>query len=200
MNSGQAKNILKRYIADKPGFCGAVTELASTVNTPDVLALDNKDRVHEFEIKVSRQDLKNEITSARIAFGIDKVEKYAGVENVIYWSDGSYHLKNDLSRTDKRFSKLQKHKNYAHRYLRHSKFDFYRTYVPHKFSIAVPHDLVDYAKEFMKGLPYGIFDLSYCRVIRSAKILTEQPASKDVVSLMFSRAINEYYKYPKEIV
>ena len=198
MNSRQSKDRLKNYIAWKPGFAGAVTELASFLGTPDVMALDNKDRTYEYEIKVSRQDLRNEIISARVAHKIDKPEKYIGIENVYYYDDGDFMLKNDIGNKDKRFAKLGKHKRFYYRYSRHPKYDHYNNQIPHKFYIAVPHELVDYAKEFMKGLPYGIFDLSYLRIVRSAKILTEQPANASVLSSMFSRAINEYYKYVKE--
>lgn len=196
MNSNKAKDILKRYIAYRQGYRGAVTELASHVGNPDVLALDNKDHAVEYEIKVNRQDLRNELISARLAYGIDKPEHYVGIDNVSYHEGGGYWLKNNIATKDKRFSKLGKHRTYCHRYKRHPN-DYIHNHVPHKFYFAVPTELAEFAKTFSKGLPYGIFDLDRMRVLRSATILTEQPTSSKVLSDMFARAINEYYKFPK---
>lgn len=189
MTSKQAKDILKVYAADHQKYYGAATEV-SNANNADILTLDNRGRCVEFEIKVSRQDLRNEVIGARIAFEIEEREKhYIWVEEKDW--NGELHK---VRKQGKKFDKIGKHAHYYMRYTRHD-FDYEHNFCPYKFYFAVPEELVAYAKELVKGLPYGIFDLSYPKVIKPAKILTQRPVSDKVLKEMFHRAINEYYRF-----
>lgn len=188
MNSKQAKDILKSYTADHQKYYGAATEVASA-NNADILTLDHRKRCVEFEIKVSRQDLRNEAIGARIAWQLENPEDHYVWGEEKGWNGEMQRVRKPC----KKFDKVPKHAGYYKHYIRHD--HDYGYFVPHKFYFAVPHELVDYAKQMVKGLPYGVFDLSYPRIAKPAKILTQNGATDRVLIEMFARAINEYYRF-----
>lgn len=187
MNSKQAKDVLKSYTADHQKYYGAATEVASA-NNADILTLDFRNRCVEFEIKVSKQDLRNELIGARMAWGLEKEEDHYVWGEEKGWNGEMRRVRKPC----KKFDKLPKHTRYRMHYMRDDRD--YGYFVPHKFYFAVPHELVDYAKEMVKGTPYGVFDLSYPKIAKPAKVLTQKPADNRVLTEMFVRAINEYYR------
>lgn len=188
MNAKQAKDILKSYTADHQKYYGAATEV-STANNADILTLDHRKRCVEFEIKVSRQDFRNEVIGARMAWGLEKPEDHYVWGEEPGWNGEMRRVRKPCAK----FDKLPKHTHYYNHYTRNE--HDYGYFVPHKFYFAVPESLVVYAKEMTKGLPYGVFDLDNVKIAKPAKVLTQNPVSDRVLVEMFARAINEYYRF-----
>lgn len=172
MTSKRAKYLMLSGLNQQGSVAGAVTELVA-LNNADVVALRYNGIVVEYEIKVSRSDLRNELVGARCAWGVDDVERYRPTSA------------NDF-RWPKVLDKYNKHIGYKG--LRKRGYGFR----PNLFYFAVPDHLVDYAKDMVRGTSYGVYSIAPFECVKRAKSLHSESCSSELARYLFARAILEY--------
>lgn len=163
-NNLAAKELRDYLVRCFSGFdSGASAVVTETINGADVIVHKWKDGFVEYEIKTSKSDLLGEVKCARVAWGLDHISLFARNPEIEHYHTLSHN-------------KLVKHKHYATNSSR------VLTFVPAKFYFAVPLELIDYAVEKTKGLPYGVWS---GKVYKPAKKLEHyQYDSSDVLALL----------------
>ena len=175
-------------------YAGGVYESANHWNA-DMLAVKYNGKITEFEIKVSKADLRGEVAAARSALLPDTVEQtplfpYAtaeAIEQNPYLGKMQVRIRKDVKLSH---TKIAKHRCYL---VDHTK-DMYSCrplFYPNLFYFAVPGDLVDYALEAVIGLPYGVFNLDSMSVAKSAKSIRTEPYESGVYLDLFNRACTQ---------
>jgi hypothetical protein len=163
-NSKQVTTDLMAYLRCQRRMYLLATEVKYNRCRSDVLALDNK-AIVEFEVKISKADFLKDFDKT-LVLGYRKW-KTSIPKHAMY--TGSV-------KTDKKY------------------------FVPHYFYFVVPMELVDVVKEKCKSHPsYGIVGWSmeiegHIRLIKSPRLLTNDPPNKRVVQKILQRATSELVK------
>ncbi len=199
VNSIDAKKHLASYVsAQSAQYMGGVWESVHHWNA-DFIAVKWTHNITEFEIKLTRADLRGEISAINAVLGGDIHEQYE------LWGRQHQRIKPDLKPSH---TKIEKH----HHYLIERKKDHFTNqpqndlFIPNLFYFAVPHELVDYAKELTEGMKYGVFDLNRMTIVKRASKLHDEAHSKNSIFHLFSRACTlrsgdrfEALKYAEEL-
>lgn len=174
----------KRLLAYTTGFntpyMGGVWEVANLWNA-DFIAVKWDGRITEYEIKVSLADLRGEVAAIREALKPGTILKQTNM----------FGTRNRV-RPDVKLShtKIEKHHHYL---VEHKKPDMSYEwsqvmFYPNIFYFAVPSELVAYAVDVLKGLPYGVFDLDNMKVVVKAKSLRKEGHGARTFIHLFNRS------------
>lgn len=181
MTAKDAKQHLAAYVsAQSSQYMGGVWESSNHWNA-DFIAVKWTHKISEFEIKVSRADLRGEIAAIRSVLAEPVYEQYE------LWGRTHERIRSDIKHSH---TKVEKHHHYLverkkDRFTGQPQTDLFR---PNLFYFAVPSDLVDYAMEQTGGLKYGVFDLNRMEVRKRATSLHDDPHSVGAMLGLFSRA------------
>src|SRR4051794_10602086 len=138
MTSLQAKHKLIRYLNGfGTNYTGAVYEAANLSNA-DVIGVKYDGKISEFEIKVSRADLRGELAAIRAALVPDSVEQ---VE--MPWGSPRQRVRTDIKLSH---TKIMKHRHYLFEHMK-DEYNGREFFYPNTFYFAVPSDLVVQALE-----------------------------------------------------
>ena len=181
MNSIQAKKILTGYCsAQSAQYMGGVWESSNHWNA-DFLAVKWTYQITEFEIKVSRADLRGEIKAIEAVLTGNVHEQYE------LWGRQHQRIRLDVKPSH---TKIEKH----HHYLVERKKDHFtgqpqdHLFIPNLFYFAVPGEMVEYAKELTAGMKYGVFDLDKMTIVKRGSKLHNDEHSRSTLYNLFSRA------------
>lgn len=190
MDSKTAKTIIKDRCAEWGNDYAAAVEEVTNTRSADLIAVEWGGRITEFEIKVSRSDLRGEVRAifAAMTPGIMRSMDvgYGSTEKRWYITPDT-----KLSRT-----KIDKHHHYiveTHReHDRMAGNNWVMMFKPHRFYFAVPGELVEYAKELLKPIKqYGVYCIETGKIEKRAYALhTEQLPSRVYFDLL-TRACTE---------
>lgn len=175
----EIKKLMLKRLNWRAGYSGAITEL-QLFNNADIIAVKYDGHIVEYEIKTSRADLRNELIALRCAWGLEDVHEYE--------HQGTWQLHNGLR-------KYSKHLKYATR----NPKDKWWVWIPNYFYLCIPHELCEYAVAQVSSvnIPYGVYCIDCDQVKRRPKKIHREILLQPMAVSIFSRAINEYYKYPK---
>ena len=172
MTSNEAKLSLLKYYMYKRDYVYAATEVMVPIGCfADILTYDRKLFATEIEIKVTKADFMLEIKS---------VNKARDTNNLIV---------SRQKKCLKHFIYLREAKDYLRRY------NLVSVILPSKFYFAVPEELIDFAKEYVKS-PYGLISLPndyYCdpKVVKRGQYLHKEPLTTDNVIKLSRKACTE---------
>jgi hypothetical protein len=159
----------------------------------DFLAVKWTWDITEFEIKLSRQDLRGEVNAIKEAM------TNAIHEQVEMWNGTRQRIRKDIKHSQ---SKVEKH----HHYLVEFRKDWYTgepqqdLFRPNLFYFAVPNELVGYAVEITQGMKYGVFDLDKLVVAKRATKLHSDEHSRGCLYHLFSRACTIRHEIDHEYI
>lgn len=136
MNSQDLKIATLNWLLFRRNFLGAFTE---SYNQADVLGVTRSFYSHEFEVKISKEDLVKELKAVRFLIGADTNMRRARAAN-----------------------KLIKHKTYLETWKPPSLDNPVPAivnpyFIPNYFSFVVPPAIVEFTQRSVEGTPYGVF-------------------------------------------
>jgi hypothetical protein len=191
VTSKDAKKRLSFYVRNQSSqYMGGVWESVHHWNA-DFIAVKWDHKITEFEIKVSRADLRSEIGAVKFSLEENVFEQYE------LWGRLHQRVRRDVSLST---TKVEKH----HHYLVERKKDHFTgsentgSFRPNLFYFAVPHVLVDYAIEQTQGLKYGVFDLDAMRIVSRGSKLHDEAHSMSSIFHLFSRACTLQFENSRE--
>lgn len=195
MRASEYKKIMKGHLYSK-GYGGVVEEVVNTWHA-DIIGVNFKGEVNEFEIKVSITDLRGEIKAIRRALSGDiykKVQHQTG-----FWSYNHVDVDEKVSLT-----KLEKHYCYlvgdqqaamtfnGPEGAGISSDNPRACFIPNRFYFAVPTALIDKAKELLSDITlYGLFNADTGEIVKPSRKLPRSQFSRRVFFDLFIRSCTE---------
>ena len=174
-----------------------------SLNNADLITVKRSMLTVEFEIKISRADLINEIKAIKEAVKIYKKGFKSAAELQKYiWSEWRKERKEELKISCTKFGKHR-------RYLHAKKFkEYVSDFVPNEFYFFVPKKLKDVALQGIEDTPYGVygywkFKLSGeerfgFEIVKKAQKITTEKIDLETVLHLARKASNDCYLLRRE--
>lgn len=177
-SSKEVKKHLLFYLLYRVNYLGAFTEYGGkgVYGIADVIGVSRNNFLHEFEVKVSRQDLLGEL---------EAIKHHS-------WGVRNGELFSERPEPKKCMAKGTKHWSYLER----GDSDAYGFSKPSKFSFVVPEYLEELAMEYLAGTKYGLIILQAndeCRSAKPAQFLHKNTVTEDIKDALLRKAANEVY-------
>ncbi len=173
MKSQELKADILSHVMYRLQYEGAVTEYGGkgVSGVADVFALRKTGYTHEFEVKVTKTDLMGELKS--IQYIVEKQQRI------------------DEEPKIRPHAKYPKHNAYMEN--AEGQKIYWKHYRPNQFSFVVTEALVDFAKEGVKGSPYGVYMVNKVEVkcVVRAGYLHKDKADILLVKNMMRKAATE---------
>jgi len=182
MDSKKAKQLIKdRAFGFNSVYAGVIEEVVNTWNA-DAIAVKWNGEIIEYEIKCSKYDLIGEVKA--ITFALDNNAVFSN--NLDFIGRNLVTKDTKLSRT-----KIAKHHHYLVEQVKdYSNMEY--MFRPNRFYFAVPTELVELAKELLRGIKYyGVYNLDTGEIVKKSYSLHKNSHSASVYLHLFTRACTE---------
>ena len=195
MTSLEVKHRLINYLnAWGTKYTGAVYE-AANVSNADVIGVKYDGKISEFEIKVSKADLRGELAAIRAALVPSTVEQISAFPHANEEAKQQHsYLAKTVTRVRKDIklshTKIMKHRHYLVEHVKHD-YSGLEPFYPNSFYFAVPGELVAQALEGCAGLPYGVFNVDNLSIEKPARSMRSEPHGEKVYRDLFNRACTQ---------
>lgn len=177
-----AKNIIERFTG-RAYFDGhVIASECDYLYKPDIATIDRQHKLNEYEIKVSRSDLRKELTYIEMA--TEDHEQQRPLDFFGITPQDSLKLREELLKLnqDRKYS-THDNKYVKHRYYLFDEVSKYgRGQKPNRFYFLIPRELYEVEKERLDRIPkYGVIDAKTFFSLKRCQPLHNDPVEPHAI-------------------